>query len=866
MQAQPSYSADPQFAQNAIHALLQLVQRGHRVEQVAITELNKAAQNVQAAPGNAFGYLWRLANSASQMAELGTLQPIRLPLLSIASDCYDICAATDPRFNQSALSMAAKLQGTRLDRPTILSALQEFLAPGLPKDSHGIESSSEFSSVPLQTDQDEPLAEDGTLLFLRPNQVPLSARLSSILEEMRRPSAVIEQPPGNALGLTKFKEVLGAALAVADRGRVFTEFKHLDDDLAGLCSELETLNTACSAYEMFEWARQSRQLAKSIDFRSATPEDFRAARRTWLLACFWNSALISFWTTNRPNAILDFIGYLICIQAQFRYSDAHLLLLLRVSFGITRIATDENLIPLQFLRNGSDDIPDWVKYTVGVILVRAGPGRVLPSRVTYDPRLGTDGGFQHAPILLSQWVSPSDRAAAAVLLLEMGGWSAERACRLISQALPDQPPAVENWSLLVTSLAKSMDRVRVVRPNPWEPGSQKLLTVQREAIALLAADVRDRHYHALGGDLTLLGHHFHRRRVPTFVCKADFGPLGLFKLDALDRIEREQANFDRYAQRLHPRYRASRCDSSLSVVTEPDDNKQFIKGLLTSYVFTEDETPSSLNDWLKAAEEAEVKTVLDTLFLSALQPWYRHAVSGTVDILSEFPIFSESALERFFVDLASHHGINLRDQGDSGAHPGHRATKWVAAVLAAVRGQSSFGAIEVLASELQVTRTYRSVVHGDLHLDNILVIGRSGGEYPCLIDFEATHDGYILKDLGRFSSAALTRLFEWNASERVWLQNHGAALLLGGEASSSLPDSTNLRKLLLALQAATAGVLLAWRAGSRPTLGEWAVTLIASLLPYARYPDTPRENSVLALALADQLVIHLEKHMSGSRE
>jgi len=40
-------------------------------------------------------------------------------------------------------------------------------------------------------------------------------------------------------------------------------------------------------------------------------------------------------------------------------------------------------------------------------------------------------------------------------------------------------------------MAARSKRVRVVRPNPWAPGTGKPVTVEREAIAVLAADVVD---------------------------------------------------------------------------------------------------------------------------------------------------------------------------------------------------------------------------------------------------------------------------------------------------------------------------------------------------------------------------------------
>jgi len=166
-----------------------------------------------------------------------------------------------------------------------------------------------------------------------------------------------------------------------------------------------------------------------------------------------------------------------------------------------------------------------------------------------------------------------ERAAASTILLEIGAWEPADLSGCSEQVLSSSTAEFEVWSRQVEGMAARSKRVRVVRPNPWAPGTGKPVTVEREAIAVLAADVVDQHYQVLGGDISLRGHDFRERRVPTFVCSAEFGPLGLFKLDLADRIVREVANFAKYAQRLHPRYRASRCDHLRRLFTEPDDKK-----------------------------------------------------------------------------------------------------------------------------------------------------------------------------------------------------------------------------------------------------------------------------------------------------
>src|SRR5258708_33521418 len=123
-------------------------------------------------------------------------------------------------------------------------------------------------------------------------------------------------------------------------------------------------------------------------------------------------------------------------------------------------------------------------------LGRVGPGRVSSSRVPYDTRLGDCERWGYAARLLGLWrSSESDRAAASTILLEMGAWDPARSNRLLAQVLSPKTPGLEAWCELINTMAARSKRVRVVRPNPWAPGSSKSITVGRAAGAIRAADV-----------------------------------------------------------------------------------------------------------------------------------------------------------------------------------------------------------------------------------------------------------------------------------------------------------------------------------------------------------------------------------------
>lgn len=859
---------DNSFIRDAINAILGLFEQHGLGFELGAEELRKLQGFNLDAPKSAFGACWRLANSASSLAPR-VADPLRTALFSTAFRGYEYCATVNDKFQKSRESSRTNLpQSGPLNEAEILDIFADALR--LSEDNQTETAPQAESDVvadfPTDGSESQPTPPTPSAgqrkrpIFAAPAPIPLRDRFESMLERFPSITVGVDAEPQESAHAT-FRAAISDIMAVGDAGRTFTAFAPLDRDLADLEPRLKRLIQSNNPRAIQELTRTSRRLAESLAFASASPDDYRYGRLAWLVSAYWDSQLARYWPASRPHVVYDFLGYLTTIQAELRYSDADFLLLLRVSFSICRIASHDGLMPLQFLSTAADRLDEWLQHTVGTILASAGPGRVPPSRVPYDTRLSDCERWGYAERLLGLWrSSEEDRAAASTILLEMGAWDPARSNRLLAQVLSPKTPDYEVWCELIDTMAANSKRVRVVRPNPWAPGTNKLITVEHEAVAILAADVVDRHYQVLGGDISLKGHDFRERRVPTFVCSAEFGPLGLFKLDSADRIGREVKNFARYAQRLHPRYRASRCDQSKAVITEPDDAKQFVQGALTSYVFTEDETPRTLNAWFMSVPIERVNGLCSELFERALRPWYGHAVSATVDIFHEFPIFEFSAVERLIRECQAFHSIDLRNDAPE---PDLRvAVQWVNALLDYLHGRGDTpNSVALMASELQVLRTYRSVCHGDLHLDNVLVVGKPGAEYPCIIDFEATHEGYVLKDFGRFVAAAACRTFEWSADERVELLALLPRLLLDWTQSPSLDGAApDVRRVGGTILASRHGIRLAWRAGSFPSHVELVASLVASFLPFARYADTSVANAKLCLQLCSKLVESLTLH------
>ncbi|MGE0448864.1 MAG: phosphotransferase [Vicinamibacterales bacterium] len=845
---------DASFARDAINATLSLFDKHGLAFEAGAEELRKLQSFELDQPKSMFGASWRLANSAKFLA--GRVpEPLRTALVSTACAGYEHCAANNETFKKSLEDTRAALPSSgRLSESDILDIFATALSATAVEPADG--TSDVSADIPEPTAQPQRQGTRRKYIFSPPTPMPFRDRFETMFEHFATiPLGANGEP--QQVAHENFRQALADIMRVGDQGRTFTEFVPLDKDLQDLEPRLVRLAHSSTPRSLQENARASRRLAESLDFGQASPEDYRYGRSAWLASAYWNSQLAKYWPASRPHVVYDFLGYLTTIQAELRYSDADFLLLLRVSFSICRIASHDGLMPLQFMSTAAERLSEWLQHTAGTILASAGPGRVPPSRVPYDTRLAGCERWAFAEKLLKLWrASESDRAAASTILLEMGAWDPRRANRLLSQVLNPQEPEFEVWSEQIRTMAEHSKRVRVVRPNPWAADSGKPITVEHEAVAILAADVVDRHYQVLGGDISLRGHDFRERRVPTFVCSAEFGPLGLFKLDTAERVGREVKNFAKYAQRLHPRYRASRCDESKAVITEPDDAKQFVQGALTSYVFTEDETPRTLNNWFMSAPLDRTQGLCVELFERALRPWYGHATSATIDVFAEFPIFSHSELTRLVTECSQCHGFDLVKSS-----PQVRmrvAVDWISSMLDCIEGVGhTDGAVAQLTSELQVVRSYRSVCHGDLHLDNILVVGKPGAEYPCVIDFEATHEGYVLKDFGRFVAAAVCRTFVWSKDDLEALLSVLPALLLdwGLEMPPpAVPPSTSVQRVCGAITAAKQGIRLAWRAGSRPTHVELVATLVASFLPFARYPDTSAVGARLCLELCAQFV------------
>jgi hypothetical protein len=785
----------------------------------------------------------------------------RRAVASIAYLAYQYCAnnqspgkANFAPSRDKMLAVADSLGGP-LAAGDALLALRGFLRP---PGAEEIVGQAQESDAEMDSAARVAVPEDAALrrvltepVFKEAFSRPLARRLTDQLYEWRdgNTQAALDR-------VAEFERSFRRVLKTGESGRQFGAFAALEEDFLSMRDEFALVRVPSTPQDLLERAKIARGLAQ-IDFGSADSTQYEAARRGWLTAAFWNSQLTASWATNQEQFVYDVLGYLATVQAEVRYAthQEQVLLLLRVSHLICRIASSDVLVPKNFYEKFGN-IQSWVRYTTGTVLAISGPGRVPPSRLNNDPRFTGNAGPERdrdefGSVLLPMWRSPEEREAACAILLELASWEHDGAARLVQSVLQSNESEIEVWLNALREVMERAAKVKVLRPNPWaSPSGTKTITADIHALSVLASDVIHRTFPSIEGSISLSGTSFSRRRVPTFVCSAEFGPLGLFKADARDRIAREADNFVQYAQRLHPRYRASRSDKSIATISEPDDRIEFVAGLLTSYVFTEREAPRSFNDWFKEAALEDALALTNELFVEALRPWYDHATLGTVDILTEYDLFTRAGIDRLVL------GLNVREDLTASRD----SIAWLDRIVSWVDGeaQDHDDTVARIAARLQLCDTLRAVTHGDLHLDNILVLGKSGAEYPCLIDFETTGHAHLLRDSSRFVGALLFRTHEWTVDEVAMLRTGFPAALTSGDRTMADGETPRVTKVLSAVTAVWHSYITHWRRGAEPSALELAASLVCSFLPFARYPDTSATAANLALTMSADLIASLD--------
>jgi hypothetical protein len=516
--------------------------------------------------------------------------------------------------------------------------------------------------------------------------------------------------------------------------------------------------------------------------------------------------------------------------------------------------------------------------------------------------------------LLTEWATEKERdkrTSVALALLILSGWNTERVDRMLTILFHNPyaagPTAAQTqrvkevWQAEVSKMLATSRAVHVVK-NPWlvaSSVSNSLSTSERDA----SVQLPDRVLKAVTGELfddqpstVLNGAPFRDSRVPTFLCHNEDGAFGVLKIDAVDRVRREKHNWDEYAKKLHGSYRASECLVGTTVVTNSSSGEGY-QGIRTSYVFRRRDVPKTLTGWLRERKVEDPGPVLEELFVEALRPWLSNARRRVGDLRTEYPVLRPSSFERTIFGPARDSGTELASfrlpevaetfgvpDGLDWRHPtlapllegsalgaGALAEAfdyaprtnplWLAAQVGEVPGDD--GETPALVDSLLhhpdhglTTTSYLSCTsHGDLHGDNVLISGDDPTRPQLhIIDFETTHIGHVCKDFARLESALWSRVFTWQPEQLKGLRTWFVEALAGPSLwDPQVPEDVDpeVRSTLLAVRKLRT-ILKKCEQPLWPMHdSEYQWALFASLLPFARYPDSDApDNRFLAFLFA----------------
>ncbi len=670
-----------------------------------------------------------------------------------------------------------------------------------------------------------------------------------------------------------------------------------------------------------ECLSRAAQELRTLAFRRS--HDPSEPRRRWILAALMNYALLSMpagLSTNAAQVQFDLMGYLSSIQIARRYTDSDRDLLLDCAEAEVRLAC--NMPPI-FL-NRFQQVRDWVLAAVGTYLILSGPNPSSPSDNYYDERVHSDDaphtrGLGRArrqewpEMLLDEWRLKSDTAdGACFALASLGGWDLARSCWIVDRIYDESKDSQSDlsrdaWHERLEDLLARVDRVRIVT-NPWrstEPtASRGTIITSDEAGRFVVPDGLLRAAIAqglkLGEAVSVQGHLFEGRRIPTYLLSRKFGPYAILKIDHRDKVLRELRNFEEYAKRqLHPSHRPSECVAYETDMYLGEDGAP-LRAIATSYVFDEDDSPLTLGTWLRSADPDLAAQTLEQFLTRTLRPWLAHIRRNRVDLRTEYPVlrpapapgkqqqshWAETEIERLespSVGTALEVSLSRDDRDPNwfdeleGAHAvlgaGVARTSivnplWLCLEFADIGSGSLDSALDEL--EVRDLDTLLCRAHGDLHLDNVLCTVALEGASPrtVLIDFESTHEGHVCKDIARVEASILCQIFKLESDTE-------AATVTSWFTSSVQPgavfECAVVRDAGSEVESITLTVArLRWIAhqcgqGLWPVRSwEYLVALFSALLPMARWTSLTsnqrRRALLFATVVGSALYAECEQH------
>ena len=210
--------------------------------------------------------------------------------------------------------------------------------------------------------------------------------------------------------------------------------------------------------------------------------------------------------------------------------------------------------------------------------------------------------------------------------------------------------------------------------------------------------------------------------------------------------------YSHYLEHVQPFIGGGRSTSIISLRRTPR-----LGGIVYSMLGAVGDHLESFGSFYNRADIADIKGVLDRLFLDTCKPWY--ANRGPLKLLDLTEHYQG------FLDFTTDKLERALSEGLKAVHGKHKLT------FNALPGEATFtNPVLALADQRFVRSTYECKTHGDFNESNILV---DAAGHTWLIDFESTGPGHILRDIGELDSVVrfqLLKVEEATLEERLRME------------------------------------------------------------------------------------------------
>lgn len=707
---------------------------------------------------------------------------------------------------------------------------------------------------------------------MRPSAVPSETRRTRLNERTRTvPKAEPEsnEPRAGGIPLSRLKEL----------------FKGAGGD-ANLSLALDrSMDAVTSDRIRGELRRDFDQLQSMIDLESLTtdPEVLGKLSVTcrqgamsgqrdvdcglwWLAGVLVNhvQTFCSGWSTNEPQFISDLMGYVSNYIHISRHDDDK---------TATLTEAISVLIELYLGLPTSFEIPvhaQWVRESLGLYLLIAGPKAVTPGRAEYDHRIhlapeselrGSARGYRaasrsrRANAILRNVIMTSDEARGyAVALLTLSDWSLSNLTRILSIVFNQddvfEDDLLQEWLRLSADLIQDSQRVNVVH-NQWSSSdleADQIALPDRLLAAAVASTLVENELVAVDSGF------FANSRDPIYMVHNNHGLASVLKIDRSDKIESEARSFDRWVNlKLRPGSVPSHLIKAGFDFVGPSAGVTL--GAVRSNYMSFPAAPETLQDVLCARDYGRAVSIIDGLFGDLLMTWRKDISRSPSNFRREYPVFRSAEDTTAPLRPYQWHETECEKIKYSIVNLG--VDDGAVALSFAREFSLGFGGIfasQLLSSPSSVyaTQVLECTCHGDLHAGNVLV-GPSDGPSPLsLIDFDSVHRGHICKDPARLEASILVCVGE-TVEDSVLL----------AMPSNEDVDSAGLACIDDVIRSIRGHAQSVALSGYPLDEQEYLLALLGELLPMARYSSVSEEGRLRALTISDRVADHLRTAWSS---